>query len=148
VPARRTRPLWECDICHRRFANRNQVHFCSDGCLEDHFTGSRAEARPVFDALVAAIREFGDVLVLPEKSRIAFQTRMSFAAVQTRTYGLTGHLVLARRTPSSKFTRIESFSARNHVHYFRLTSAAEIDAEFRALLKEAYAVGEQRHLAG
>jgi hypothetical protein len=38
------------------------------------------------------------------------------------------------------------FHPRNHVHHFRLTSLAEIDAEFESFLREAYAVGDQRHL--
>ena len=37
-------------------------------------------------------------------------------------------------------------SARNHVHFFRLTSPEELNAEFRAWLAEAYAVGQQAHL--
>ena len=41
--------------------------------------------------------------------------------------------------------RIESFSARNHLHAFRLRSAEEVDDEVADWLAEAYAVGEQRH---
>jgi hypothetical protein len=36
---------------------------------------------------------------------------------------------------------------RDHVHVFRLEKLGDIDAEFRTWLVEAYAVGEQRHLA-
>jgi len=38
-------------------------------------------------------------------------------------------------------------SARNHVHFFRLTSADDLNSEFREWLAEAYAVGNQAHLA-
>jgi hypothetical protein len=100
----------------------------------------------LFDAVRAAIEAIGPVRVLPEKTRIAFQVRMSFAQVTPRKAWLDGHVVLARRLESPRFTRIETFSPRNHLHAFRLTSLADIDGEFRAWLAEAYKVGEQRHL--
>jgi hypothetical protein len=55
--------------------------------------------------------------------------------------------VLARRVESPIFRRIDSLSPRNHVHVFRLHSPADLTPEFDALLREAYAVGEQKHLA-
>jgi hypothetical protein len=32
------------------------------------------------------------------------------------------------------------------VHYFRAGTEADLDAEFLELVREAYAVGQQRHL--
>jgi hypothetical protein len=102
--------------------------------------------RALFEAVVATIERLGPVIVVPEKTRIAFQTRMSFAQVTPRIKWLDGHLVLARRLEHPRFRKVETISARNHVHYFRLTRIADIDAEFAGFLREAYAVGEQRHL--
>jgi hypothetical protein len=42
--------------------------------------------------------------------------------------------------------RIDRISARNHVHQFRLTRLADVDAQFRRWLAEAYEVGQQHHL--
>jgi hypothetical protein len=92
------------------------------------------------------VREVGPVKVLPEKTRIAFQVRMSFAQITPRKQWVDGHLVLARRVSDKRFTRVETFSPRNHLHAFRLTSPAELDAPFRRLIAEAYAVGAQEHL--
>jgi len=86
------------------------------------------------------------VTVLPEKTRIAFQVRMSFAQLTPRRRWVDGHLVLAEPLPSPSIRRIESFSRRNHVHFFRLTSVEDITEELRSLMRRAYAVGEQRHL--
>jgi hypothetical protein len=102
--------------------------------------------RALFDAVVEVIRRCGPVIVLPEKTRIAFQTRMSFAQVTPRTKWLDGHVVLARRLANPRFRKIETISPRNHVHHFRLQTLSDIDCEFESWLKEAYAVGEQRHL--
>jgi hypothetical protein len=96
--------------------------------------------------VVAALREIGPVRVLPEKTRIAFQVRMSFAQVTPRQNWLDGHVVLARRLEHPRFRQVRTFSPRNHMHVFRLTRLDELDAEFRGWLREAYQVGEQRHL--
>jgi len=138
--------LWNCDRCGRGFANRNQSHFCSDVPLSAHFDGKPAPTRELFDAFLAAVRKNGPVRVLPEKTRIAFQVRMSFAALMTRRGYLRGHLVLARRLESPRFLSIQTISPRNHVHAFELRAPAEIDAEFRDWIGEAYRVGRQEHL--
>ena len=88
----------------------------------------------------------GPVTVLPQKTRIAFHVRMSFAAFMIRKNWVDGHVVLARRLENPRFRRIETFSPRNHLHAFRFENVDEIDDEVVAWLAEAYRVGEQRHL--
>ena len=140
------RPLWQCKKCGRYFANRNQSHACGRHSLKHHFSGKRPEIRALFDQVVAAIRALGPVRILPDKTRIAFQVRMSFAQVTPRANWLDGHVVLARRLEHPRFRQVQTISPRNHVHTFRLTTPADVDAQFRAWLAEAYAVGEQRHI--
>ena len=71
---------------------------------------------------------------------------MSFAQVTPRRQWLDGHVVLARRVEHPRFRRIETFSARNHLHHCRLSVLTDIDEDFDNWLREAYAVGQQRHL--
>jgi hypothetical protein len=59
---------------------------------------------------------------------------------------LDGHVVLARRLQHPRFRRVETFSARNHRHAFRIAGMGAIDDDFRAWIAEAYLVGEQQHL--
>jgi hypothetical protein len=92
------------------------------------------------------VEALGPVTVLPEKTRIALHARMSFAAFVPRVRWLDGHLVLARRVGSPRFTRVEVYSPRNILHAFRLAGPDEVDDEFSAWLAEAYAVGRQEHL--
>ena len=140
------RPLWTCRKCGREFANRNQSHACGRHSLEAHFRGKRPEIRALFDAVVAVIRDIGPVRILPEKTRIAFQVRMSFAQLTPRQNWIDGHVVLARRLEHPRFRKIETFSPRNHLHAFRLSTPADVDADLRAWLAEAYRVGKQLHL--
>src|SRR4051812_31512740 len=138
--------LWRCPRCGRRFANRNQSHACGRYRLRDHFVDRDPTVVAAFRALVAAARRNGPVTVLPEKTRIAFQVRMSFAAFTLKKHWLHGHVVLARRLDSPRFDKILIVSSRNQVHEFTLRGPAEVDEEVAAWLREAYAVGQQKHL--
>jgi len=143
----KTEKLWQCTKCGRRFANRNQRHFCSQVRLESHFEGKPPKTRQLYEAFVAAVRAHGPVLVLPEKTRIAFQVRMSFALMTRRGY-LRGHLVLADRHEKPCFHKIETISPRNHVHVFELREAGQLQGDLRHCISDAYRVGRQEHLRG
>ena len=140
-------PLWKCPNCGRLFANRNQSHFCSRYTLREHFAGKSPCAITLFQEFAKLVKRCGPVRVVPEKTRIAFQVRMSFAAVSLRRDRIVGHLVLARRLENSRFTKIEYVSPRNYVHSFCFHSREELDREVIAWLREAYRVGQQHHLA-
>jgi hypothetical protein len=140
-------PLWSCPECGRAFANRNQTHTCallSD--LDRHFRGREPAVRACFERVLAAARGAGPVTVLPERTRIAFQVRMSFAAFVPRRRWLDGHVVLARELASPRFRKIEVYGPRNVLHAFRLHDPEEVDDEVTAWLTEAYRVGAQEHL--
>jgi hypothetical protein len=139
--------MWTCPRCGRSFANRNQQHACGPLDLERHLAGRDPEVLAIFERLVELAERNGPVTVLPEKTRVAFQVRMSFDAFALRRRWVDGHVVLARRLEHPRFRRVETFSPRNHLHQFRLERLEEVDEEVAAWLAEAYRVGEQRHLA-
>jgi hypothetical protein len=145
--SRSEEPLWHCPKCDRQFANRNQTHTCGLWTLAHHFDSKPPRIRAIYDQFARVLRGFGPIIVLPEKTRIAFQVRMSFAQLSPRRNWVDGHLILARRAPSPRFRQIETFSPRNHLHAFRLVDIKEIDAELIGYLHEAYRVGSQEHLA-
>jgi hypothetical protein len=140
------RPLYTCSRCGRVFANRNQSHACGRHDLAEHLAGRDPVVVATFRRLLALAERNGPLLVVPEKTRIAFQVRMSFAAFTLRRRWIDGHVVLARRLEHPRFTRIETFSPRNHLHQFRLAGPDEADEEVAAWLAEAYQVGRQEHL--
>jgi uncharacterized protein DUF5655 len=137
--------LWRCPECRRVFANRNQTHSCAPlFTLSHHVRGKPPLVRAICRRVIAAVRRIGRVRVLPEKTRIAFQVRMSFAQITPRRRWVDGHVVLARRLEHPRFRRVQTFSPGNHVHEFRLTRLDDVDADFRAWLAEAYLVGDQQ----
>jgi len=139
-------PLWHCEQCGRAFANRNQSHACATYDLDHHFRDKGPEIRALFDRALEVIQSLGPVRVLPEKTRIAFQVRMSFAQLTPRRRWLDGHVVLARRLDHPRFRGIQTISPRNHVHTFRIAHPGDIDPDFRRWIAEAYLVGKQEHL--
>lgn len=137
--------LWPCPKCGRRFANLNQRHSCGRHELADHFNGKSEKVRTIYGEFVTLLETLGPIIVLPEKTRIAFQVRMSFAQLTLRRDWVLGHFVLARRIEDPLFIRVESFSPRNHLHAFRLDSPEDVN-RLKGFAREAYAVGRQEHL--
>ena len=140
-------PLWKCSKCGRFFANPNQSHFCSRYTLREHLTGKSQLAITLFQEFTKLVKRCGPVRVVPEKTRIAFQVRMSFAAVSLRRDRIVGHIVLARRLENPRFTKIQCISPRNHVHSFCFHTPEELDHEVFTWVCEAYRVDQQRHLS-
>ncbi|HXA18659.1 MAG TPA: DUF5655 domain-containing protein [Thermoanaerobaculia bacterium] len=141
------KPMWRCPDCGRSFANLNQTHTCAAlGDLDRHFAKRPPELRALFDALAKAVSECGPAEVLSEKTRIAFHRRMSFLSVYPRKDHLILGFVLAERLKHPRFESVQTFSPRNHVHNLRLRNVHEIDDDVRKWIRDAYEVGEQRHL--
>jgi hypothetical protein len=144
---KKRRPLWRCPKCGRWFANRQQSHSCGKYSVQQFLKGKSGDEVALFRQFVKLVRECGPILLAPAKTRVGFQARMIFAAVNNLSKaGLKAHIVLARRLDSPRFTRIESISPKNQVHHFKINSTEELDDEVRSWLREAHKVGLQEHL--
>ena len=140
--------LWKCNECGRQFANTKQSHSCGVYTVEQFLSNKPAHAVSLYQRFAELVADCGPFLSAPVKTRIGFQVRMIFAAVYNFTEEfIDGHVVLARRLESPRFRKIESFSPRNHAHYFRFGTVEELDEEVKSWLEEAYKVGQQEHLA-
>jgi hypothetical protein len=140
--------LWRCPECGQTFVSPHMPHSCDVLQLGAFFAGAEPETRVLFDALLAVVRGFGPVTVNATRSRATFQVRMRFAAVERpRGTTLRGHAVLTRPVRVDAVQRVEFLSPSYFLHRFRLASVADLDDEaLVALLREAYGVGEQRHV--
>ena len=140
------KPLWHCPECGEAFTTRNQWHSCGSFDLEPHFERAKPHVRELYDRFVAIVTACGPVRIIPQKTRIAFQVRMRFAALMPQRNAIKGHLVLSRRHEDPCFESVESYSARNHVHVFRLEGLDDFTDVLKERIRDAYCVGEQRHL--
>ncbi|MBZ5729226.1 MAG: DUF5655 domain-containing protein, partial [Acidobacteriia bacterium] len=89
----------------------------------DHAT---PQVRAIFEGLWEMVRSLGPVKIAPAKTRVGFQVRMIFAAVQFRRDHLHAHVVLARTLQHPRFVKIERISPRNQVHHFELRSMEDL----------------------
>ena len=123
-------------------------HSCGRYSVAKFLNGKSQHAVLLYEAFSALVRECGPVQIAPAKTRIGFQVRMIFAAVnKLNEHGLEAHVVLTRRLLHSRFTRIETMTSKCHVHHFRIESLSELDNEVKSWLREAYQVGTQEHLS-
>jgi Domain of unknown function (DUF5655) len=143
------RPLWTCPKCNRQFVNTNMPHSCGRYSVEKFLAGKSSNAVSLYEHFTAMMHECGPIKIAPAKTRVGFQVRMIFAAVnKLNDRGLEAHVVLSRRLDSPRFQRIETMTPRCYVHHFRIESVCELDDEVKNWLREAYHVGTQEHLNG
>jgi hypothetical protein len=122
-------------------------HSCGRYSVEQFLAGKSQHAISLYECFAALLHECGPVRIAPAKTRIGFQVRMIFAAVNKLSdRGLEAHVVLTRRLQSPRFRRIEALTPKCYVHHFKLESLSEMDEEVKAWLCEAYQVGTQQHL--
>jgi len=138
-----SKPLWICPKCNRLFANVNQWHSCGHYTLDNFLQNRTDRALKLFQKFVRTLEEIGPFTYAPAKTRIGFQVRMIFAAINRMgPHTISGHLILSQHNESKKFHRIEL----DIIHHFKICKPDEIDAEFKSLMQEAYKVGQQNHL--
>jgi hypothetical protein len=141
------RSLWQCPSCAREFVTPNMPHSCGRFSVEQFLKGKSAHALELYKQFSALVQACGPVKIAPAKTRIGFQVRMIFAAVNRLSdRGLRAHVVLTRRLEHPRFNRIEMMTPRCYVHHFILESLDDCDGEVQSWLCEAYKVGSQAHL--
>lgn len=141
------RPLWTCPKCGRQFVNSNMPHSCGRYSVAKFLAGKSKEAISLYERFRALVHECGPVQIAPAKTRIGFQVRMIFAAVNKLSdRSLEAHIVLTRPLKGSRFTGIETMTPKCYVHHFRIESLSELDEQVKSWLREAYRVGTQAHL--
>ena len=107
--------------------------------LAAQYAGAKAGLRPIYDALLARIAEFGsDVEIAPKKGYVSLRRRKQFATLHpsTATRFDVG-IQLKGRAPSGRLEAAGSWNAMVS-HRVRLESAAAVDEELVLWLRQAY----------
>jgi hypothetical protein len=116
--------------------------------VEKFLAGKSANAIALYERFSALVHECGRVKLAPAKTRIGFQVRMIFAAVNKLSdSGLEAHVVFTRKLRNPRFKRIETMSPKCYVHHFKVEALSELDQEVAGWLCEAYQTGTQDHLS-
>ena len=112
-----------------------------DELVEQQYAGPKAAMRPIYDALIAAVRKFGpDLEIAPKKAYVSLRRSKQFAVIlpSTKTrvdvgINLKGVELTGRLEASGSFNAMVS-------HRVRLSEKKEVNAELIGWLEAAYEV--------
>jgi hypothetical protein len=130
---------WTCPRCEREFGKANQAHLCVPGnTVERTFAARPPVQREIYDAIVGHLRTLGPVHEDAVKVGVFLKHESKLAEVRPMARALSLELMLPRRIESPRMLRQVRVSSERIWHTVRLTAVAEVDAEVREWLSEAY----------
>jgi hypothetical protein len=106
--------------------------------VEAQYAGPKADLKPVYDAVLKAVSQLGDVEISPKKSYVSLRRKKQFALVQpsTRTRVDLG-INLGDEPAAGRLERSGSFNAMVS-HRVRLSGPGDVDNEVKGWLKKAW----------
>ncbi len=110
-----------------------------DDLVEAQYAGAKAALRPIYDALIAAIGNFGgDVEFSPKKAYVSLRRSKQFGLIQPSTATRVDVGINLKGTPAKG--RLEESGSFNAMvsHRVRIEKKADVDAEVIGWLKKAY----------
>jgi hypothetical protein len=111
-----------------------------DALVEEQYSGPKATLKPVYDALVKAVRAFGaDVEIMPRKSQVTLSRTTSFAVVRAATrdrvdVAMKLHGVAA----TGRLASCKGAMRSDPSHVVQVRTVKEVDRELLGWLRKAY----------
>jgi uncharacterized protein DUF5655/uncharacterized protein DUF4287 len=116
-------------------------HTATDGqaLVDGQYAGAKAALRPIYDAVLAAVKKFGkDVEDSPKKAYVSLRRGKQFAIIQPSTSArIDVGLVLPGVEPGGRLEASGSFNAMM-THRVRVGTPSEVDKELIGWLRRAY----------
>ena len=111
----------------------------TDSLVDRQYAGTKAALRPIYDAILAAVKKFGaDVEVSPKKAYVSLRRGKQFAIVQPSTANrIDVGINLKNALPNERLEASGSFNAMLS-HRVRVSKPADVDKELIGWLKAAY----------
>ena len=111
----------------------------TDALVDAQYAGEKAKLRPIYDAVLGAVKKFGkDVEASPKKAYVSLRRGKQFALVQPSTATRVDvGLILKGTEPAGRLEASGSFNAM-FTHRVRLATPKDVDRELLAWLKAAY----------
>lgn len=146
----RTRPLWQCPKCGKRFVTRNMWHGCDPYTVEQFLEGKGSRARALFHHFTEMMESIGPYVMSPNRTTgIAFMVRVRFGGVRTLSdRGMTIAFALPYEVHHPRIHKIEVYTSGWFGHIMRITAPEEMDDQVREWLRASYhLMGEQMRFA-
>ena len=110
-----------------------------DDLVAAQYSGKKADLRPIYDKLIAAIGQFGkDVEVAPKKAYVSLRRNKQFALIQPSTATRVDVGINLQGVPSGD--RLEASGSFNAMvsHRVRVEDVGQVDKQLVGWLKQAY----------
>ncbi len=107
--------------------------------VDGQYAGAKAGLRPIYEAILTAVRKFGtDVEVSPKKGYVSLRRKKQFAIVQPSSSSRLDVGINLKDIPTT--SRLEASGSFNAMlsHRVRLSKLADVDKELIGWLKRAY----------
>ena len=120
-------------------ANRANGGGDVDGLIEAQYSGDKMNLRPIYDALINIVKEFGsDVSLSPKKTYMSIRRSKQFAIIQPSTKIRVDLGLNLKDTPiTAKLEQSGSFNAMVS-HRVRLMSIEDVDQDVKSWLLQAF----------
>lgn len=103
------------------------------------YAGAKADLRPLYEALLTAVSQFGpDVEIAPKKSYVSLRRSKQFAIVKPATRSRIDLGLNLQGVPESERLEGGNVFSGMCTHRVKLTSVAEVDAQVTNWLRQAY----------
>jgi len=111
----------------------------TEDLISAQYAGAKAQLKPIYDALLAEVRKFGDDLeIAPKKAYVSLRRKKQFACFQPSTATrMDVGINLKGAAPTERLELSGSFNAMVS-HRVRVTKTAEVDKELIGWLRKAY----------
>ncbi|MBL8981951.1 MAG: DUF4287 domain-containing protein [Gemmatimonadetes bacterium] len=124
-------------LIHHLQASSSPPAPASADAADDLYVGPKADLRPIHDALMTAIRAFGDFEVAPKKGYVSLRRKKQFAMIGPTTRTRVDLGINAKELVGD--ARLLAMPPGGMCQYqVRLTNASEVTADVVAWVRQAY----------
>jgi len=102
------------------------------------YSGAKAELRPIYDALIKAAKDCGEIEIAPKKAYVSLRRSKQFAIIQPSTRTRVDLGLNMKGTPAKG--RLEASGSFNSMvsHRVRLEKVSDVNKEVAGWLKKAW----------
>ena len=134
----KTKKLWTCPACARRFAKKNQWHSCDAQSINRHFRDKDPEVRGIYQLLVTQLRKLGPLRIDAVKTSINLASKYHFGGVAARKNYLRVGFLSERMIDDERIVHTERLGPKRFHQSVVLRSPADLDGTIIEWLGNAY----------
>jgi hypothetical protein len=131
---------WSCPVCQRPFKHKNQIHSCVRVEVEEHLAGKSPRVEAIVQALLARVKEFGNVRVNSVKNCILLKSASTFLALKPKKEWVDIEFLLDQEIDEFPVHKTVRASKNQVAHFARLEHPKEINQQLMRWLRRSFEV--------